>query len=448
MKTTSKEIPMTGTSIHSNLQAGAYRVRRLTHEGRQHLVAPVVVLVEGVHAGLSGPLFYSASELARSAKLWNGVPVPVFHPMEGGAPVSCNTPEAIEGRTLGRLYNAGWDARAKKVRAEIWVDVEKAARVPGGREILETLTQGRALEVSSGLFSEDDGTPGEFRGQAFSARVKNIAPDHLALLPGGQGACSFSDGCGVRANGRGEKPLIKKEHPMNCDEVRKALEEVAVSGPGRMEKSVFLALARAAGVHGLLLHGAPHEGAAPALQALVDAMDPDPSHEDGPARHLVWSVSPESFVYAVLAANAAPRFFSRDYRENPETGEAELAGVPREVRLDARFLPLSPEPATAEEGALRYLEAAPPEAFPVLNQGMALFRARKDELVRGILANPNNRFPERELAAMDLTTLEKMEPLARRADYQGQGGSPAAPPREEVPRPPAVWDIKKCRSVN
>lgn len=36
----------------------------------------------------------------------------------------------------------------------------------------------------------------------FKRIARNLNPDHLALLPGGTGACSWEDGCGVRANER------------------------------------------------------------------------------------------------------------------------------------------------------------------------------------------------------------------------------------------------------
>ena len=49
-------------------------------EGRDHYVVPVVMAVEGVLNGNNGPLFYPGTELKKSALLWNGRPVLLYHP--------------------------------------------------------------------------------------------------------------------------------------------------------------------------------------------------------------------------------------------------------------------------------------------------------------------------------------------------------------------------------
>ena len=51
-----------------------------------------------------------------------------------------------------------------------------------------------------GVFSDYDPVPGQFEGMQYNEAAKNLRPDHLALLPGGTGACSWDAGCGIRAN--------------------------------------------------------------------------------------------------------------------------------------------------------------------------------------------------------------------------------------------------------
>jgi hypothetical protein len=48
-------------------------------------------------------------------------------------------------------------------------------------------------------------TDGDWNGIKYNSVAKNHRPDHLALLPGGVGACSVKDGCGIRANSENKK---------------------------------------------------------------------------------------------------------------------------------------------------------------------------------------------------------------------------------------------------
>lgn len=173
--------------------------RRTQFEGKDTLVAPVILLVEGVHAGSNGPLYYSSSVLKAYAQAWNGVPLPVHHPEQDGQPVSCNSPDIVQSRSVGRLWNVRFEETPKpRLKGEIWVDVVKCASI--APEVLEALKSNRPLEVSTGLFSTDEVGAGTWNTEDYHATVKDMRPDHLALLPGVTGACSWQDGCGVRAN--------------------------------------------------------------------------------------------------------------------------------------------------------------------------------------------------------------------------------------------------------
>lgn len=173
--------------------------RKITFEGREHIAAPVVILVEGVHRGSDGPLYYPASVLEASAQFWNGMPVPVHHPENNGLPISCNSPNVIEGQTVGRLWNVRYETDPKpRLKGEVYIDVNKAKQISPA--VIDALNNNSPLEVSTGLFSFDDHVRGNWNGEDYVAVVRDIRPDHLALLPGAVGACSWRDGCGVRAN--------------------------------------------------------------------------------------------------------------------------------------------------------------------------------------------------------------------------------------------------------
>ena len=67
-------------------------------------------------------------------------------------------------------------------------------------ELGHYLEKGLLMEVSTGLFSDDESIQGQWNDKKYIGIVRNHKPDHLALLPGGVGACSANDGCGIRIN--------------------------------------------------------------------------------------------------------------------------------------------------------------------------------------------------------------------------------------------------------
>jgi len=153
--------------------------------------APAVILVEGVHCGSSGCLYYPAHVLEKSADQWNGVPVTLNHPQVGQRPVSIKHSGAVESKfIIGNLTDARYED--KKLRATVNIHAEAARRL--GHQLR------KIKEVSTGLFSEDTEILGQHNALEFTACAIQIRPDHLALLTEQKGACSWADGCGLRAN--------------------------------------------------------------------------------------------------------------------------------------------------------------------------------------------------------------------------------------------------------
>lgn len=181
---------------HYALLAQNYTVREEVFQGKKHLVIPAVLMVEGVHAGSHGPLLHLAEDLGKFPGSWDGIPVSIQHPTEDGSPVSCNQPHVIDNQVVGRTFNTFLDG--KKLRSEVWVCEEDIARI--APEALEYIQQGKPVDVSVGVFTEDDMLAGTWNEEQYSGIARNHRPDHLALLPGATGACSWSDGCGLRAN--------------------------------------------------------------------------------------------------------------------------------------------------------------------------------------------------------------------------------------------------------
>ena len=186
------------------LNGGTYR--QAVFEGKDHLIFPVIMQKAAVLEGMNGiPIYYSADELRKYPAAWNNQPVPVYHPTDVlDNPISANSPEVMEERVIGRLFNTIFDEAIEGLKSEIWIDIEKADKVD--KDLLPMLKANEKVDVSTGLVGDYIEEPGEFDGKKYDGYMVNIIPDHLALLPGGKGACSWEDGCGVRANSKKYKP--------------------------------------------------------------------------------------------------------------------------------------------------------------------------------------------------------------------------------------------------
>ena len=174
-------------------------VRNDTLAGKEYLVVPMVMLVEGVHEGSEGPYLYTNSEIGKRVEVWNRKPVVVYHP---STPTAC-TKEVLNTRWIGDIMNAKWDKKGKRLLAEAWLDEERTGKVDN--RILEAIENEETLELSTGLFADSDEVPGDWNGEEYNGTLSNYGPDHLAVLPDQIGACSVKDGAGFYRNKEGEE---------------------------------------------------------------------------------------------------------------------------------------------------------------------------------------------------------------------------------------------------
>lgn len=171
---------------------GELEVKQLN--GRDHLVVPTIILVEGVlHASnAEHPALALAEEFGIFPQGWDGRPVVYNHPKRDGEPVSANSPDLWEGEVIGQLFGSSMKGK-KKLRTYMWLDKEKTPS-----EVFQTLDEGGSLEVSTGLFTLEEETSGKYNSESYDVIWRNIVPDHLAVLPKGTvGACSNAAGCGA-----------------------------------------------------------------------------------------------------------------------------------------------------------------------------------------------------------------------------------------------------------
>lgn len=178
------------------LRASEADVRVETLRGQEHVVVPVVMLVEGVIQGALAevPELALASEFGSNPTAWNGCPVPVTHPQRAGVYVSAGNPNVWGAEVIGFLFNTG--LQDKSLCSEIWIN-RTWAEESGFDDVLNALEGGEVMEVSTGLFANVVEVQGVHDGETYGGVWTNVVPDHLALLPNSIGACSVEMGAGT-----------------------------------------------------------------------------------------------------------------------------------------------------------------------------------------------------------------------------------------------------------
>lgn len=164
-------------------------------KGKEFLVAPITILVEGVLNGSKGPLYYPMQEIEATAQQWENIPITYDHPMDsqGNALAATHNKQVWQDVGLGRLYNPV--VHNNRLRVEGWFDVARLSRI--NPALLEALRNNQRIEVSTGLFTDNVNTQGDYKGKPYTAVATKFRPDHLAILFDKVGACSLNDGCGV-----------------------------------------------------------------------------------------------------------------------------------------------------------------------------------------------------------------------------------------------------------
>lgn len=179
---------LTAHTLHANISD---LVREETLDNEQYMVVPCILINEGVWNGV----MYPASELSKHVEAWNGRPLVLGHPTVNGKPVTANSKKVKETKEIGLVLNTAWDPTMKALKAEAWINKAKCKiRAP---KVLEKLENEEQIDVSTGLFTDDDMRANEFNGKSYECVALNHRPDHLAILPDSKGACSWNDGAGL-----------------------------------------------------------------------------------------------------------------------------------------------------------------------------------------------------------------------------------------------------------
>ncbi len=161
----------------------------------EHLVVPVVALMEGViHAvNAETPELVPLDMLVKSAESWNGKPVTLGHPKRNGKQCSAQDDGVIASVGLGTIRNSR--VEGTKLLMEALIESAKAKRLDP--DMYQRLAEGGTEEVSVGALVVTNKLPGIFGTKKYMASWVAGDGDHLAFLPGGRGACSVEMGCGT-----------------------------------------------------------------------------------------------------------------------------------------------------------------------------------------------------------------------------------------------------------
>lgn len=408
-------------------------VRNDSMEGRDYIVCPAAILVEGVHNGSYGPIFYPEDEISKTPEVWNHKPVVVYHP---DAPTACD-PDILTNRKIGIMMNTRWDG---KLRTEVWLEEERVKVVD--ERIWEAIENKEVMELSTGLFGDLENSEGEWEGEEYKGVLRNYRPDHLALLPDQIGACSTADGAGflcvnsetkklklsqsfadsyfpiLKAVGIDTDKLVRME--MGHEEIRRQLADlVSVADTFAWVEEVYSDYFIYEVNGKLYKQGYEVKNEKLSLKGISDPVERKVSYEpvknttekkgsimDKVVEYLINSKHTnftaedkellENQDEAVLkrwkeSAEAAEQSVLEN-QETEETEETEETSVNNQE---------TQKPMTLNE----FLNSAPPEFRGMVTEGIRTHNAEKQSCVEKILASPKNQYTAEMLNAKELSEL-------------------------------------------
>ena len=460
MKTLSKEEEMMKNNSHSIVANMSKLIEKKTMDGKEYFVCPAILINEGVHNGI----FYPAEELAKFPEAWNGRPVPVYHPTLSGKPITANSPDVIEKQVVGQIFNARFEEG--KLKADIWIDILKAKT--NHPEILSKINQNVNMEVSTGLFTDDEvlNEERDWNGEKYSIIARNYRPDHLALLPDGVGSCSWADGAGMprinedmKDNELSYRGIESKLQTILSDRLDKSnepwVEDVyedkfiySIYLPQDGKRRMFQQSYKTFETDKVELQGDAME-----VERKIDyvmkensqvlsARQPE-GNKTNPQNSQEVNVERKELIDKLISTNIAEEADREHLSKLSELLFGKLEKVAEAPEKEA-----TPAPVVVNEAktVTEYVEKAP-EAFKAeLREGLRLNSEKRTNLIESIKANKANKFTEEELKDKSTGELEKLSELAKAvvgADFSAAASAPKANQKDdEVPEMPRI-EFKK-----
>ncbi len=193
-----------------NFNVVSLKMNKKEFLGKEYTVLPATIIKEGAFYPegadpVKGALFVSAKVIERSALRWNGRGVSLNHPTNELA--TLNTPSDYNNQYLGLVFNSRYSKSDKAIKTEFWLDSERA------KPIIDKIKSGAKIDVSIGAYGTFGDAEGDVGDTHYGHSFEDIMPDHVAILPFSDGACSYDHGCGIRA----------KKIPENIDTKKKEM---------------------------------------------------------------------------------------------------------------------------------------------------------------------------------------------------------------------------------
>lgn len=407
--------------------------------GKEYLVAPVAMLVEGVLAGNIGPVLYEEDEILRSVEAWNNKPITIGHPENlDGTKASACTPETLERHAVGIILNTKYDKRTKKLKAEAWFDKERLDIVPDAMQVKLALNSGKKMEVSTGLYVDVVRTAGDWNGKPYVGKTTGYRPDHLAILPYDRGACSIEDGAGL---------LVNKEVPQEPEPtVNSESEEIP---PGIIRVGSEWPQGKVAAVlDDALVFAVNSDGE----QFVITKYFKENFAKDGETVKLLGNlieVRPQ-LNYEPLVTNEKQQMdreellkhLGDEHKDFVTNMTDAQVGALLKLKAEAPAAPEQPAPQPVVNSLEDILALAPAKDRAVVEQALATNQKVREDLIAKIVANKANAFTADELGAFDTPALEKMAALAFAANaaqpdpiYAGSPGSAPEQPAQPLKLP-------------
>lgn len=468
--------------ITINLLPGGCRLDTL--EGREHVVVPMVILTEGVHAGSQGPLYYPKDELSKTPAIWNHKPIVVYHPTLNGEGVSACDPAVINTRKVGLMMNTKFENG--KLRSEAWLERPRADAVD--ERIMKAVDSKEMMELSTGLFIDVEQTTGKWKSEGYDGIARNFRPDHLALLPDQIGACSIADGAGLLRNQALRDPafrgilvklgLVDNElshsdiHSALMTALREKLNLSTDNPPFIWVADVFdnFFIYEKDGKFWRLGYMSNDTGVSLSDETPVQVQRKSSWVTVGATNNTKQEneMNKTALIAAILAANCGLAETDREtlnsmtdaqlnavanmVKEHPtlncyaldkKDGKVTLIvknttapaapAVPAVVPAANAQQPAAPKAPTVDE----YINNAPPQIREMLSSGLQAHNAEKAKLVTLVLGNKKNPFTQPQLEAMAMSQLQQIAALAAPDEqpanvyalppnYSGQAPIPAA----------------------
>lgn len=413
-------------------------VRNETLEGRPYLAVPMVMIKEGVLNGSDGPILYTSEELAKVPQVWNTKPIVVQHPTFNGKSLSACDPVVLEKSRVGMIMNTSWDGQ--RLKAEAWLEPSRLEAVDS--RVLNAVQKGEMMEVSTGLFSEIEPKPGVFKGRHYKGVVRNLRPDHLAILPDSIGACSIADGAGLMRNSRKEMELILNSFGINRDaahdKVRLLLRNAASAELGEsfdFIENVFDTTFVYKTNEGLWQRNYSLQGGKAVLEGLPVRVERDVTYK-ALANEEQGKKKMENTIKTSLGVRKEEdREFLEGLSEEQLTKNMQTAKTavvtpsipPTEEKKEEIVEEVKQVDNTGQVKAPSdYLEALPAEIREVLNEALTTQAEQKAKLVESIVANKKNILSKEQLTTLKMTELKAMAALAQeepknKTSYAGLG---------------------------